>query len=214
MIYLGYNWRNFALRSCSNLVELIQMASPPAELVKRQMSDLQQSVGLLTEQGETLMETNKEKPAAWQYRFKLWSTNDWSEWSTMLGSWDGVRNSDHEYRPLYPREIDAEMTELEVIAERLLQLSNDEGTAQIHDIAIEVSRLAAFYRRKTEALSSVNDELRQRIGMGEAENERLERLVTKLQAALQQIADWCPATQEMTLAHEMAQEADAALSRS
>jgi hypothetical protein len=31
---------------CSNLVELIQMASPPAELVKRQMSDLQR---LLTE---------------------------------------------------------------------------------------------------------------------------------------------------------------------
>lgn len=61
------------------------------------------------------------------------------------------------------------------------------------------------------ALSSVNDELRQRIGLGEAENERLERIITKLQAALRQIADWCPATQEMTLAHEMAQEAEDAL---
>jgi hypothetical protein len=108
----------------------------------------------------------------------------------------------------------ATMIELEVIAERLLQLSNDEGTAQIHDAAIEVSRLAAFYKRQIEALSSVNDDLRQRIGLGEAENERLERLVTKLQAALHRISDWCPATQEMTLAHEMAQEAEAALSRS
>jgi hypothetical protein len=168
----------------------------------------------MTEQGKTLMEADKGKPAAWQFRFKRWNTNDWSEWSTMPGSWDGVRNSDHEYRPLYPREIEAEMTELEVIAERLLQLSSDEGTAQIHDAALEVSRLAAFYRRKIGALSSVNDELRQRIGLGEAENERLERLVTKLQAALRRIADSCPATQEMTLAHEMAQEADAALSRS
>jgi hypothetical protein len=157
------------------------------------------------------MEADKGKPAAWQFRFKRWNTNDWSEWSTMLGGWDGVRNSDHEYRPLYPREIEAEMTELEVIAERLLQLSNDEGTSQIHDAALEVSRLAAFYRRKIGALSSVNDELRQRIGLGEAENERLERLATKLRAALQQIAGWCPATQEITLAHEMAQVAEDAI---
>lgn len=62
-----------------------------------------------------------------------------------------------------------------------------------------------------EALVSVNDELRQRIGLGEAENERLERMTTKLQAALHRISDWCPATQEMTLAHEMAQEAEDAL---
>lgn len=40
------------------------------------------------------------------------------------------------------------MTELEVIAERLLQLSNDEGTAQIHDAALELSRLVPLYKRK------------------------------------------------------------------
>jgi hypothetical protein len=209
------------------------------------------------------------------------------------------------------------MIEMRILAERLLQLANDEGTAQIHDVALDLARLVPLYERKIsdarrdlakevfalhedtveryhaiaerdtegkqgafargriveaksiakaigaillnptqrkmtmpnlvqrlldfrvwssrqqhyepapickeaaieilslteqiEALASVNDELRQRIGLGEAENERLERLVTKLQAALQQIADWCPATQEMTLAHEMAQEAEEAL---
>lgn len=30
---------------CSNIVELIQMEKPPAELVKRQMSDLQRLLG-------------------------------------------------------------------------------------------------------------------------------------------------------------------------
>jgi hypothetical protein len=29
-----------------------------------------------------------------------------------------------------------------ILSERLLQLANDEGTAQIHDIAIEISRVA------------------------------------------------------------------------
>lgn len=35
------------------------------------------------------------------------------------------------------------MTTLTELSERLLQLSNDEGTAQIHDIALEIARLAA-----------------------------------------------------------------------
>ena len=35
--------------------------------------------------------------------------------------------------------------------------------------------------------------------------------IERLRAALQRIADWCPATQEMTLAHQMADEAQAAL---
>lgn len=48
------------------------------------------------------MEDSEEKPAAWQFRFKRWS-GEWSEWSTIPDSWDGVRNPDHEYRPLYPR---------------------------------------------------------------------------------------------------------------
>ena len=33
-------------------------------------------------------------------------------------------------------------TELQTLAERLLQLANDEGTAQIHDIALEITRIA------------------------------------------------------------------------
>ena len=35
------------------------------------------------------------------------------------------------------------MTELQKLAERLLQLANDEGTAQIHDVALELARLAS-----------------------------------------------------------------------
>lgn len=75
------------------------------------------------------------------------------------------------------------------------------------EAALEILSLT----EQVEALSSVNDELRQRIGLGEAENERLERLATKLQATLRRISDSCPATQEMTLAYEMAQEAEDAL---
>lgn len=72
------------------------------------------------------------------------------------------------------------------------------------EAALEILSLT----EQIEALSSVNDDLRQRIGLGEDENERLERIITKLQASLQRISGWCPATQEMTLAHQMAQEAE------
>lgn len=40
------------------------------------------------------------------------------------------------------------MSELQILAERLLQLANDEGTAQIHDVALELARLAPLYERK------------------------------------------------------------------
>lgn len=42
-----------------------------------------------------------QTPAAWQFRFKRW-TGEWSDWNTLPAYWDGVRNPDHEYRPLYP----------------------------------------------------------------------------------------------------------------
>lgn len=42
-------------------------------------------------------------PVAWQFRYKSWNGGEWSEWSTLPDNWDGVRNPDHEYRPLYPR---------------------------------------------------------------------------------------------------------------
>lgn len=35
--------------------------------------------------------------------------------------------------------------------------------------------------------------------------------IERLREALQRISDWCPATQEITLAHQMADEAQAAL---
>ena len=40
------------------------------------------------------------------------------------------------------------MDELKILAERLLQLANDEGTAQIHDVALDIARLIPFYERK------------------------------------------------------------------
>lgn len=40
------------------------------------------------------------------------------------------------------------MTEMRILAERLLQLANDEGTAQIHDVALELARLVPLYERK------------------------------------------------------------------
>lgn len=43
------------------------------------------------------------------------------------------------------------MTEMRVLAERLLQLANDEGTAQIHDVALELARLAPLYERRMAA---------------------------------------------------------------
>ena len=48
------------------------------------------------------------------------------------------------------------------------------------------------------------EELGRQIDELEAENERLREALTR-------ISDWCPATQEMTLAHQMAQEAEEAL---
>lgn len=41
-------------------------------------------------------------PVAWQFRYKSWSGGEWSEWSTLPDNWNGVRNPDYEYRPLYP----------------------------------------------------------------------------------------------------------------
>ncbi|ANW00654.1 hypothetical protein [Bradyrhizobium icense] len=43
------------------------------------------------------------------------------------------------------------MGEIDKIIERLFQLANDEGTAQIHDAALEIARLIPFERRKAEA---------------------------------------------------------------
>lgn len=40
------------------------------------------------------------------------------------------------------------MDELKALAERLLQLANDEGTAQIHDVALDIARLVPLYERK------------------------------------------------------------------
>lgn len=40
------------------------------------------------------------------------------------------------------------MSEMRILAERLLQLANDEGTAQIHDVALDLARLVPFYERK------------------------------------------------------------------
>lgn len=50
------------------------------------------------------------------------------------------------------------MNDLEILSERLLQLANDEGTAQIHDVAIEIARLAPLYRRKIADLEKENKE--------------------------------------------------------
>jgi hypothetical protein len=44
------------------------------------------------------------------------------------------------------------VSEMRILAERLLQLANDEGTAQIHDVAIEISRLVGFQEREMERL--------------------------------------------------------------
>lgn len=40
------------------------------------------------------------------------------------------------------------MSEMQILVERLLQLANDEGTAQIHDVALELARLVPLYERK------------------------------------------------------------------
>lgn len=43
------------------------------------------------------------------------------------------------------------MSEIDTVIERLFQLANDEGTAQIHDVALQIARLIPFERRKAEA---------------------------------------------------------------
>lgn len=40
------------------------------------------------------------------------------------------------------------MSEMRILSERLLQLANDEGTAQIHDVALELARLVPLYERR------------------------------------------------------------------
>lgn len=40
------------------------------------------------------------------------------------------------------------MSEMQILADRLLQLANDEGTAQIHDLALELARLVPLYERR------------------------------------------------------------------
>lgn len=52
------------------------------------------------------------------------------------------------------------MSELRILTERLLQLANDEGTAQIHDVAIELARLAPFYEREIARLERQLDNAR------------------------------------------------------
>jgi hypothetical protein len=44
-----------------------------------------------------------DNPVTWQFRFKRWGTEEWSGWSTLPDNWDGVRNPDYEYRPLFSK---------------------------------------------------------------------------------------------------------------
>lgn len=59
-------------------------------------------------------------------------------------------------------------SEMQVLAERLLQLANDEGTAQIHDAAIEISRLTGFQERKIRDLRFALADARAGIGGADA----------------------------------------------
>lgn len=43
------------------------------------------------------------------------------------------------------------MSEIDKVIERLFQLANDEGTAQIHDAALDIARLIPLERRRADA---------------------------------------------------------------
>lgn len=60
-------------------------------------------------------------------------------------------------------------------------------------------------------IRSWHDEYAKLENESQRDYQSLEADCGRLRSALRKIADWCPATQEITLAHTMAEEAQAAL---